>query len=108
MSKLLGKSTIKLVHHILTVSKTARDNDRFIQCTIWNKECDRLGIDSRKETWNAYYTGKLTSPETIRRVRQKLQEMHPELRGQKYDERQTKLAERMKRELKDLKINGVS
>ena len=30
---------------------------------------------------------KLTNPETIRRMRQKLQEQHKELRGKKYQER---------------------
>ena len=87
MSKLLGKSTVKLVKHMLTVSSRAREDEKFIEVAIWNKECDKLGIDSRKGFLNAYYQNQLTPSTSIRRTKQKLQELFPELRGEKYEEK---------------------
>lgn len=87
MSKLLGKSTVKLVKHLLTVSTRARDDEKFIEVTIWNKECDKLGIDSRKGFLNAYYKNQLTPSKSIRRIKEKLQELFPELRGEKYEQK---------------------
>lgn len=103
MSKLLKRSTVEIVKHILTVSTNSRDDDTFILVTIWNKECDALGVDTRKGFLNAYYKKKLTSAESIRRTRQKLQELHPELRGDKYEERQQKIEPEVRDEIKKFK-----
>lgn len=103
MSKILDKSTVVLVKKVLVGSLKARDDDRFINCTIWNKECDELGLDTRKEFLNAYYKGRLTNHDSITRCRRKLQEMYPELRGEKYEERQEILEPKVKEEIKNMK-----
>ena len=46
-----------------------------------------------------YAESKLTNAESIRRMRAKLQEEHPELRGRKYQLRQTTLKNKVRKEL---------
>lgn len=62
-----------------------RDNDHKIIASIWLEDCRRLGI--RDETvftfLETYASGKLTNAESIRRIRQKLQEHLPEVQGKK-------------------------
>jgi hypothetical protein len=103
MSRLLKKTVVQIVKHILTVSTNSRDDDSFILVTIWNKECDALGIDTRKGFLNAYYKKKLTSAESIRRTRQKLQELYPELRGEKYEDRKDRLEPEVRKEITNFK-----
>lgn len=102
MGRVLRKSTVVLVKKILQQKPKARDNDRFLEVVIWNKEADALKINTRKEYLQAYYAGKLTPSKSIIRVRRKLQAMYPELRGEKYEERMEKLEPKVKEELKNL------
>jgi hypothetical protein len=63
---------------------------------VWDNERQEQGIG--KEFFIVKYAlGKFTSAETIVRHRRKLQELNPELRGEKYNLRITKL-EAKKRE----------
>lgn len=103
MSRALNRSTAELVKKILKDSEKARDNDPFIQALIWNKECDALNINTRKEFINAYYKGRISDPNSIYRARRKIQELYPELRGLKYDERQGEYQENVKETLKKIK-----
>lgn len=63
-------------------------------CNVWHLEAKEILGDSRYmntgffEGMKLIATGKLSKPESIRRTRQKLQEMYPELRGKNYRERQ--------------------
>lgn len=102
MSKALSKTTAQLVKSVLVQSEKARDDDRYIDAVIWNKEAERLGLTSIKEFINAYYRGKITDPNSISRVRRKLQELYPELRGKKYEERQGQLQEEAKDKIKKI------
>ena len=80
----------KLVRSVLIKIPEARDNDRILCCEIWIREEPSLLLSS--STWRRwaedFIKGEYTETETIRRTRQKIQEQHPELRGQNYQARQ--------------------
>ncbi len=66
-----------------------RDNDQALISNIWWKEVKQLQIkDSIKDFLDAFSKGKLSNPESIRRCRQKHQELHPHLRGNNWQNRQ--------------------
>lgn len=68
-----------------------RDNDNKLISTLWLAECKAKGIseDAAKKVLNLLAKGELTSPESIRRSRQQVQEQDPTLRGNKYKDRQS-------------------
>jgi hypothetical protein len=80
-----------------------RDDDYRLIANIWLKEMQEKNIDLT--TINAYQflkifaEGKLTNPESIRRMRAKLQEEHEHLRGKKYYERNGRIQNQWKKEL---------
>tara|TARA_R100000656_G_scaffold106759_1_gene78972 strand:+ start:489 stop:752 length:264 start_codon:yes stop_codon:yes gene_type:complete len=86
----------------LVQSEKARDDDRYIDAVIWNKEAEKLGLTSIKEFINAYYKGKITDPNAISRVRRKLQELYPELKGEKYAQRQEEYQANAKEKIKSI------
>ena len=69
-----------------------RDSDNRLIATIWKHDLFNQGSPSLTITaydfLKFYSEGKLTNAETIRRVRQKLQEENPELRGTVNEARQ--------------------
>ena len=97
MAGALGKKTAELVYKVLKANKKSRDNDRYIQAAIWVQEAKALGLESSNQFINAYFKGKLTDPNAVSRVRKKLQEMHEELRGEKYETRQEEYEESEKK-----------
>ena len=62
-----------------------RDSDNKLIANIWNQDLLKMGLRPKDISGNSlltyYSTDKLTNAETIRRVRQKIQEENPELRG---------------------------
>ena len=70
------------VKSILEVNKDAKDCDRLLISIIWSE--DSSYIEDKKEFLDMLINGELTSPETIRRCRQRLQEENETLRGYKY------------------------
>lgn len=70
------------VKSILEVNKDSRDCDRLLISIIWSE--DSRYIEDKKEFLDMLINGELTSPETIRRCRQKTQEENETLRGYKY------------------------
>ena len=70
------------VKSILEVNKEARDCDRVLISIIWSE--DSWFIRDKKDFLDMLINGGLTSPETIRRCRQRLQEEIETLRGYKY------------------------
>lgn len=77
-----------------------RDDDRRLIASVWYREANvRMTHLSAEEFLHKYADKKLTSAETIRRTRQKIQEEIPELRGNTYHKRQTKDQERTLEEL---------
>lgn len=70
------------VKSILEVNKDTRDCDRLLISIIWSE--DSRYIEDKKDFLDMLINGELTSPETIRRCRQRLQEENETLRGYKY------------------------
>lgn len=69
-----------------------RDNDNKLIATIWRLEVGKENIDGLSALGFLIYVaeGRLSSAESIRRSRQKIQEDRPELRGTNYNKRQKK------------------
>lgn len=74
------------VEFLLTEFPHLRDSDERTIASFWYWElgADNIENMSAKELLQAYVDGRLTSAETIRRCRQKLQEQKVELRGSNY------------------------
>lgn len=78
-----------------------KDNDQQLVAWFWKLEMEAHGYPSSMPTQTFFKLmafGKLTSSETITRVRRLVQEENPSLRGKKYIERQAK-QEKVKKEL---------
>lgn len=72
------------VYSLLTDNPACRDDDRLLLIEIWsreNKATDLAGF------FKELLEGSISHPESIRRMRQKIQEKHPALRGEKYEAR---------------------
>lgn len=72
------------VYSLLTDKPLCRDDDRLLLIEIWIRETQAEDLAG---FFNEMLEGSLSHPESIRRMRQKLQEKHPALRGDKYDAR---------------------
>jgi hypothetical protein len=72
------------VYAILTENLSARDDDKLLLVEIWSKESKSLDMNG---FFKELVEGNLSHPESIRRMRQKIQEKHPNLRGEKWDVR---------------------
>lgn len=90
----INKTKIKVKSLLETSSDKMidyRDNDEILVARIWADEFIALGNDIKKSTardlLKAYAVGSLTSAEYIVRARRRLQEMYPELRGTRWNER---------------------
>lgn len=70
------------VYSVLTDTPSSRDDDRILLTEIWTKE-----LDKSKEFLAEFLSGALSNPETITRIRRKLQEQHTQLRGDKWEVR---------------------
>lgn len=78
-----------------------RDNDEKLIAVFWFNEIKSIpDIKTAFEFLTAYSGGKLTSSESIRRCRQKAQEVNPELRGEKWLLRQLE-AEKVRLQMKN-------
>ena len=92
-----------IVAHILTHEPETRDNDHLLQLKVWSEQLPKLR-NKNTSFWDfalIYKDGKLASSESIRRCRQKLQELHPHLRGEKYKERHAEQSN-VKNQLKNM------
>ena len=75
-----------LVKEILTAEPETRDNDNLLVLKVWKKQQPLLS-EKDLSFWTFaidFKNGKFASTESVRRVRQKMQEEHAELRGKKY------------------------
>jgi len=75
----------------LTKHPHLRNSDNRLIATIWKQDIlhsRNLFLTSANEFLSLYADGKLTNAETIRRVRQKIQEENPDLRGTVNEARQ--------------------
>ena len=76
MITLKNKSIRDLVRKVLELTPEARDDDMLLVALVWEREV--INLD------NIFWLirdGEVTHFETIRRTRQKLQEIHEELQG---------------------------
>lgn len=83
------------IHRLLKVRADLRDNDRRLIAIIWWQELkDKKKLEMKNITgqrlMEEFMEGTLTSPETIRRTRQKIQQDHPETRGRNWQIRKEK------------------
>ena len=92
---MIDKKIQEIVEKSLQDDVRARDNDMRLTALIWHKE---LGVlrDKCMPLLELIAYNKVTNFESIRRCRRKLQELHPDLRGDKYKARHDK-----QREMKD-------
>ena len=91
------------VLHLLTEDFRLRDSDNKLIARYWHNEMSGKGMNpselSAYEMLCLFAESKLTNPETIRRMRQKLQEQHKELRGKKYQERKGTIQNQWRKDL---------
>jgi hypothetical protein len=78
-----------IVKTILERDHQARDDDKILLAEVWKEEVGVFTLMSLSayEAIQEMVGGRLSMPETIRRARQKLQELNPDLRGKRWDER---------------------
>jgi hypothetical protein len=91
------------VKALLVKFPNLRDDDYNLIATFYYYEIGGAKVNSMTgfQVLEELAKGKLTSSESIRRVRQKLQEEHPELRGKNYKRRQSD-AEETKQKIGEL------
>ena len=81
-------NTKEKVEELLLHVPELRDNDDRLCCHIWFREIEAMNIIPLKMNvttfFKLYSKGKFTKAPSIKRVRAKLQEENPTLRGQKY------------------------
>ena len=85
------------VENLLRNHEHLRDSDERLMANIWWEE-SKDKCDTLVEFLGKYANGDFTNPESVRRIRQKLQEIHPELRGNSYEHRHRKQVD-VKKEL---------
>lgn len=90
------KNIKKKIISLLTEKPHLRDSDDKLIANIWNEQMGFVsggGLLSKQTTAYdfllAFSESQYTSPESIRRCRQKIQEQNPELRGKSYKNRKT-------------------
>ena len=80
-------SAEETIIELLTNTPQLRDDDNKLIATLWSDEMNS-DIRSANDFLVAFHSGRFTKTETIRRTRQRLQELNPYLRGSKYKSRQ--------------------
>jgi len=93
MSKLLIVNEVK---QRLESSTKMRDDDALLMADIWREQLEQMGAKSMYDVLNAIAGRMVTSPESIRRSRQKVQQDNSNLRGNVYNQRHAKELEVLK------------
>jgi len=89
-----NKALKQRIEAILISLPHCRDDDQRLMANVWAQEIiariGQTGYNNMKgdELLGEFAKHKLSNPESIRRMRQKIQELHPVLRGDNYKERQ--------------------
>jgi hypothetical protein len=95
--------TKEIIKQMMLDKPDLKDNDNKLIATYWFKELQRKNIYPETITaldfLRKYADAELTNAETIRRMRAKLQEEHPELRGRAYEIRQETIQNKWRNEL---------
>lgn len=81
----------EVVEKLLKENPALRDDDNRLVANVWNKNLIHNKINpleiSAYRLLEILSKGSLPNTESIRRIRQKLQQEFPELRGEKYNKR---------------------
>jgi len=88
------------IEELLRTKQHLRDNDYRLIANVWSREVPIPEMSAHKFLLK-FAAGNLSNPESIRRVRQKLQEENPSLRGEKWRLRHAE-AEVVRSEIRDL------
>ena len=80
-------SVIDEVEKLLTKYPPLRDSDERLMANIWWKAIPNLGDVNGKDILSMLAKRELPSYESVSRCRRKIQEMHPSLRGNKWEDR---------------------
>ena len=95
--------TKEVVKELLTIKPHLRDSDNMLIAAYWWRELKRKEIDPNKmnglEFMQMFANNKLTNIKTIERMRRKLQEYCPGLRGKIYAARKGKIQDKWKKDL---------
>ncbi len=95
----------EIVESILIKNKESRDSDEILIIEVWKSQ---KWYKTRDSSYNFskfaadFIAGEFFKPESIRRSRQRLQEIKPELRGESYKARHDHTA-KVKEEIKSIK-----
>ena len=92
-----------IVKDILTKYPKARDNDSLLLAHVWVYQCGGKIYAEDMSMWDFivdFVNKNLAETSGITRCRRKLQELHPELRGELYEQRH-KMKESVKEEIKN-------
>ena len=95
--------TKEVVKQLLIDTPHLRDSDPKLIATYWFNELKAKQIDPNNinglEFMQMFANGKLTNIKTIERMRRKLQEEHPELRGKIYVARKGTIQDQWRKDL---------
>ena len=95
--------TKDIVKNLLVQKSHLRDSDPKLIATYWFNELKKKNIDPSEinglEFMKMFADSKLTNIKTIERMRRKLQEEHPELRGKLYKVRKETIQDQWKKDL---------
>ena len=99
------KAIKEVVFRLLHSKPTTKDSDANLVARIWWEVLKKEGLDPYKTSAATFLTiladeSLLPSFESIRRARQKLQKHHPELRGERYQDRQKLLEPKVRKEIR--------
>ena len=94
-SKEIKKLLSNEVENLLRNNSFLRNCDRKLSVVIWRQQLINLGA-LEHNFFDFYISGLLYSQESIGRARRKLQELHPELRGTNYKNKQKEQIEVIK------------
>jgi len=97
----MKKNFQELVQNLLENNPELRDNDLRLVANIWwmnlngvlKHRFQQYELDSFKSLLEMYAKGDLPNEQSIRRVRRKIQEENPNLRGSVYEQRHQKADE---------------
>ena len=91
-------SMLSEVTKLLTKYPSLRDNDDKLMANIWCNRIDNLSNETATNVLIMLAKRKLPSYESISRCRRKIQELKPELRGNKWVQRQSR-AKKIRKEI---------
>ena len=86
------------VEKFLTKYPPLRDDDERLMANIWMSHIGNLEMKNGRDILHMLATHKLPSYESVSRCRRKIQQINPELRGEKWTERQRR-AKKIKKEI---------